>query len=146
MDVQRLPVEKLKYLDVISTLPNCPPPLYSNGARQAYRLVFEAKDHPDNFRPPAVIQPSRKWKNEDDQCDAFALSLYISMESLIAAMGALERTFKQLRKRMGDRIAAGEVVDTDGVMNEPEQDGHFNLHEFDACHLDQKFSWIGSLP
>ena len=109
-------------------------------------MVFEARDHPDNFRPPAAIKPSRTWGDDDERCEAFALSLFETAEALVVEMAALEKNFKQLRKRIGNHIATGNIETTDGVMSTPDQKGHFNLHESETCQLESKFNWIGPLP
>ena len=136
----------LKYADKIADIGNCPPAPLASSSRLAYRLVFASAQHPHNYLPPAEIRPSRKWNSDEEFCEGYALSLFISAEALVTAMLALEASFKQLRKRLGDRITEGNIEPSDGLMDEPGASGHFNLHEYAGCDLAAKFAYVAALP
>jgi hypothetical protein len=136
-----------KYEEFICDLGiECPPPDYGRKERVCFRFVFECSDtrHYSNFLPGPLQPPKRGLlprtpEDPKDLCMSYALSFFISMDSARRKINSLLKHFKKADIMLGTHIAQGILDQNDGVMSEPNRQGHFSLHEFRNARLDSKF-------
>ncbi|RXG28449.1 hypothetical protein [Leeuwenhoekiella marinoflava] len=127
--------EKIKDL-----LPQCPPPHYNKKDRICYRWVFESIENDDNFKAQADKNPSIINSKDDKlKCDYYALSFHDTLENSKNAFEFLQNTVKNAKKRLGNHIAKGKIDNSDGVAEEPNNRGHFNLHPSQESNFGEKF-------
>lgn len=120
--------------------PECPPSHYEGKNNICYRWVFDPIENEDNFKAQADKNPSViNSKDDIKKCDYYALSFHNSLENSRNAFEFLENLVKNARKRLGDHIAKGKIDYQDGVAQEPNNKGHFNLHPSSKSKFDEKF-------
>lgn len=68
-------VNSFKYKAWLDLLSDCPPSEYVEVVMQAFRFVHSA-EHADNFKPVQLLNPARKFENQDIQCKALGLSMF----------------------------------------------------------------------
>ncbi len=141
-----------KYQHDLQNLPNCPPADYQQVHCQAFRWVFEEENHPNNFRPPLVIQPRRRNDkrfrgNDRLTCAGYALSFFNTLENARKRYLHLYygRTGQDFVASVGTHLAQGIIGEQDGVVSKIDGQGHFELHEFAKTDLKSKFKWTGPI-
>jgi hypothetical protein len=139
-----------KYQEYMENLAvQCPPLDYQPGEIQAYRFVFEAsnKRASNNFLPALIIKPERQLNPDTPaiRCQGYALSLFDTQENAIGRYQQLTQKRKALRKILGTHLARGLISTSDGVASQPDDSGHFSLHEYTDTHLAEKFKIVSSL-
>jgi hypothetical protein len=127
----------------------CPPNGCSPEKRNSFRIV-KGVDHKDNFLPPLIIKPQRRhsetFKNDPSElCSGYALSFFVSLDSVREYFAELLEQMSNAHKSVGTHVAKGALDECDGVMSEPDEDGHFDLHEFEGAVLKPKFSIVHEL-
>ena len=132
---------KYYYEEKIQELnPDCPPNHYSGKNKICFRWVFEKIENEDNFKAQADKNPSIiNSKDDKMKCDYYALSFHDNLENSRNAFRFLENIVKNAKKRLGSHIAKGEIEYSDGVAEEPDDKGHFNLHPSQKSNFSEKF-------
>ena len=114
--------------------------------KDAFRFVFEDTNHPNNFRPPLKINPTRYSSKEAfEKCEGLGLSLYGKKEGAIQRFQELIVTFKNFRKTIGTHIALGVINDEDGHITDEDEITHFDMYEFENIELGKKFVIVEEL-
>jgi hypothetical protein len=131
-----------KYRNIISALYNCPPYNCYSAEIDAFRFVHKDINHENNFLPGILIKPNRT----NDQSDKFicsycGLSFFSSIDQAKTRYSKL-RFSKKIAKIIGTHIAHGKLAPDDGVITPPNEEGHFDLHEFESANLKTKFTII----
>ena len=138
-----MPTKKLKYAELISQFPNCPPNNYKQVQMSAFRWVHSF-EHENDFRPINLIKnpPQRLLDDSDKMCIAYGISLF---ESLDGACMKYKKLYNDRREHlrpifisdMGECVADLSLLKFDGLANDPEQKnfGHFTFHEYENVNL-----------
>jgi hypothetical protein len=132
-------VVEYKYNAELDKLPDCPPSVAHAKKIEAFRFVFDDINHPHNFLPALKIKPTRKFKNDQERCMAYGLSMFDSMEKAKDKYAKLEKSIPKIGKRIGTHIAKGLLEEADGVTTKADKRGHFTLYEFKGTDLKAKF-------
>jgi hypothetical protein len=134
-----------KYTVQLQALPDCPASDCREDGRDAYRYVFRTR-MAHSFTPVLVGQPQRavKWSDKD-RCGGWALSFFSSADVAGAIFTKLQSTSRNIHKAIGDSIALGTLQTGDGVVSKPDDDGHFELHEYAATDLLKRFTVVREL-
>ena len=123
----------LKYQEMIKTIPNCPPKSIKTTAlvATAYRAVHKDIQDQRNFKPVALLTPNRSLHNgkASNCCDAYALSMYVSLDLLLLNLKRLQNACPNFLKRVGDHYAQLSLSDADGHCTSPNSSGHFGFFE-----------------
>ncbi|MFH1115180.1 MAG: hypothetical protein V1792_14820 [Pseudomonadota bacterium] len=127
----------------------CPPDNYEQEERDSFRFVKDTGEN-NNFLPPLVIKPKRihsgQFKNDlNEICSGYALSFFDTLDNAIEYFAELRQQMSNAYKSVGTHIARGLLAECDGVMSNPDSDGHFDLHEFAEVALEPKFSIVHDL-
>lgn len=125
----------------------CPPELATESSREAYRWVFNPITE-RCFHPQAVRNPPRLLNERDPErrCSCWALSMHETLNQSISAFQALEKTFRNAKKVIGNSVAQGILAQADGLSTPADRSGHFDLHPYKASALTIKFSVVAALP
>jgi len=123
-------------------LENCPPPEYDFSLSTAYRFVFEDLQHPNNFKPIALIFPQRlnEFRDHAQKCQAMGLSMFAENEKAKRHFSLLQKkTAGRFSKTVGTCLAALKLGDADGLHSDPleRSDAHVTFHEFEGTNLAQ---------
>lgn len=109
-----------------------------------YRFTFDKIEHPNNFKPVALIASIKNPK-----CRHLALSFY---DTEINAMNAFKgmkinsaKKKQNLTKTFGDYLAIGELTQNDGYKGDHRDDGHFEFFTNDSANLSSQFKIIKKL-
>jgi hypothetical protein len=121
---------------------NCPPPEYDYSPRTAFRFIFKDLDHPNNFKPVALIFPQRlnEFRDYAQKCQTFGLSMFAENEKAKRHFMLLQKkTAGRFSKTVGTCLAALKLGDTDGLHSDPfeRSDSHITFHEFKDTDLAQ---------
>jgi hypothetical protein len=135
---------RFKYAEKIKDLDNCPPRAAAPGVSLAFRFVHNPIRCPDHFRPVAVVQPNRVLRHHEC-CEAWSLSFFVSREAALAKFKSLQKSNKQIHKRLGDHLASGNLTATDGHLTAPNGHGHFSLFEDESSNFSGRFQIIERL-
>lgn len=133
-----------EYLNKSGT--ECPPQSCRPKTRVCFRYVWIARDPDESFLPVALMQPTRKFKNADEECSGYALSFFITLEKILRRFGQLRKNIPNISQTLGDHIAQGTLDENDGVQTQPDGRGHFELHEYVDVRLSPKFKVVHKLP
>jgi hypothetical protein len=139
MQGTNLPFEH-KYQDNVRALPNCPPDGCRRGRRTCFRFVFDDVSDPNNFVPVLKRNPKRALKMSDLQrCSGWALSFFITLAQAVLVYEKLQAQGVPVKRALGTQIARGSLGTADGLMTDPDDDGHFDLHEVVGLDLIGRF-------
>lgn len=136
-----MPGTDLKYQQELSLIPNCPPAEVRGVERLAFRFVFEGPNE-RNYTPPAGINPGRKFENDEEKCDAYGLSLFLTQEHARAFYLRKSVSYKGFKKTIGTHIAQCEIAEDDGPCTAPDGDGHFSLFQATSCELAERLQIV----
>lgn len=132
-----------KYAKEIDNLKcTCPPTDdFSPADMKAYRWVHSDFNNSNNFLPVLKINPNRLEECRDckEKCMGYGISLYDDLSKAEKKLKKYLKRKPKLVKIFGDSIAEGNVNTTDGLVNIPNSEGHFTLHEDKDCNLKAKF-------
>ncbi len=118
----------------------CPPTECVSAEMQAYRFTYGLISDKKNFEPVFVKNPRRfNDKADAEKCSSFGISLYKSEEQAITKYFILKNLIKNIGKTIGTHLAEGWINETHGVVTPIDEEGHFDLHEFEECDLHQDF-------
>ena len=128
--------QKMKYQEYLKQFSNCPPTEYKEVEMVAFRWVFENCGE-ESFIPILVINPLRKFDDNDMNCKGYGLSMFAT------EIGAYERYKKQIHKKpklketLGSLIAKIKILPIQGIGSEPENNNytHFTFHEYEGTDL-----------
>lgn len=136
-----------KYAEYINAIEDCPPTDYQNRTVTVFRWVHEEMDHPNNFLPVALINPRRVNATAIDlqeKCALYGLSMFDSMNNARKRYRALTAQNPRFPKTVGEYVAEGKLLQTDGVISSANQQGHLTLYEYEGIDLKTKFTIVGS--
>ena len=134
---------KLKYAEDLARIINCPPPEAAACNRGlAYRFVHDTIEDERNFQPPAKLNPSRRFKDDEECCAAHALSMFSTEAKAAAFFADLRKVHKNIHKTIGGSIAEGRLDGSDGLSTAPDESGHFDLFQADGVDFSKSFSII----
>jgi hypothetical protein len=136
---------------------DCPPKSYKPQKIFAFRWVFEQIEDERNFQSQyekhmKSPKPPKRYNDmgDLDKCEAMSLSMFNTLENAKKRFLFLkdeqphpmnENAFRFL----GTHIAKGEIIETDGVNQEPDRKGHFNHHPFENFNYKTRFQIIEAL-
>lgn len=115
------------------------PILYSPQNKEAYRFVFISA--PNRNHIPVCVSNPKRVLPKDIMTSGFALSCFGNEEKAIIRYNILKRSFKMIKKTIGDGIAYGIITDNDGMITEENvETSHFDFYEFSQCNPEQIFT------
>jgi len=145
-------VRILKYRDLLSKFPNCPPSNYKEISNSAFRWVH-SDPHSNDFTPVNIIKdpPQRILDESDLSCKGYGLSLFDERQ---AAVTAYKRQLIRRRAHLlegfvqecGNCIAIIELDECQGIAGDlNETTRHFTFHEYIDSTLESKIIEIFSI-
>ena len=134
-----------KYDAEIQALADCPPVAHTQKTLVAFRYVWTDDRHPKSFLPVQKLKPNRKFKDAKELCENYALSLY-DTDANARAFYVEFSTGHDAAKLLGTHLASVPIDVTDGVISDPDETGHMDLHESDVADLASKCTVVGALP
>ena len=93
--------ETLKYAEEMSQLSNCPPASVNSINGKVFRFFHHDTSDERNYLPPAKLQPTRKWKDDEERCDGFGLSMFFSQEKAEVYFSELRLAVPNIAKERG---------------------------------------------
>jgi hypothetical protein len=96
----------------------------------------------DNHKPQYIKKPKRvidDYNTNRLTTSGFALSCFDSEYNAISFFDDLLTNFKNARKAIGDCLSNGTISNEDGLITNPNKEGHFDLYEYKGCDLSSKF-------
>ena len=142
---------RYKYLDDIKDITDCPPTSCTNKNMTAFRFVFEPNTDTENswknFLPLKKIFPQRTDLNRNDnvKCSAYGLSFFDSENNAKIRYNQLIENHPNIYKNLGTHLAKVSTEQNDGVVKEIDNNGHFDLHEYENTNWSHKFEIIAVL-
>lgn len=136
------------HLEKLNLKNECPVNIAKEEDTEAFRFCNKDIKDPDNFLPQAIKainnnRPPIRRLTEDDFCDDYALSLFITEEFARKKFNSFTNRTKDL---LGyTHLAKGNIVKTDGRNTPINIHGHFNLHEYMGVNLINRFIMVGKL-
>lgn len=140
-----MPTESLKYADAMSQLSNCPPASVRAIEGNVFRFFHADTSDERNYLPPAKLQPTRKWKDDEERCDGFGLSMFFSQVKAEVYFSELRQAVPNIGKRIGSHVATAQIVENDGLATPEDRAGHFSLFESSTCSLKERFTLVKAL-
>lgn len=124
---------KLKYQDQINLF-GSDLDEFKEQDRLSYRWVFEDIKDQRNFIP-------RYFDETVDRtiAEGWALSFFDTSEQAKTRLLKLVKDKEFLFKKLGTHIAKGELKTHDGISNNSNKFGHFDLFEYENVILDERF-------
>jgi hypothetical protein len=137
-----------KYEYFIKDLSDCPPCHCVGRNIEAFRILFESLDDHRNFIPNSVRDPRRDNSpryREDiyGRCSGYALSFFASLECLKRRYRKYKKSFRNFDKIAGTHVAQGHIFANDGVTTIVDENGHFDLYEFEGSNIRPRFNIVG---
>lgn len=130
-------MKRLKYQDEIDKLsPNFSD--FKEQSRISYRWTFEDISDSRNFLPRYKLNP----RPDDSNFIGWGLSFFSTKELAIKRMNELKVSRKNIDKKLGTHIAEGDLIETDGLSNSHQKDGHFTHLEYFDVTLEHKYDII----
>lgn len=123
-----------KYHSNISTLKNCPPTVSGLPLAVGYRFGDSDINHPNNGLPVAVKNKNNSTHHRPN-CSSYALSMYVSLDTLKARARCGVNYSPQFLKKIGDHYLKIQLSESSGRQTAPNADGHFDLHEYSSFNL-----------
>lgn len=140
------PVEsELKYAAEMSQLPSCPPVSVRSIQGKVFRFFHADTLDERNYLPPAKLQPTRKWKDDEERCDGYGRSMFFSQAKAEVYFSELRLAVPNIGKRIGSHVATAQIVENDGVATPEDRTGHFSLFESLTCSLKERFTLVKAL-
>jgi hypothetical protein len=134
MSKSSLNLGSFKYGVHLAAIPECPPGTCQPASGKAWHYVHNPMTQ-RNFEPQAQHIEKRRGK-----CGSWGISMFISRDHAIARFRELEAgPIKNIRKFVGDHVVQGMLHPKLGRMTEPDDKGHFNLHEYKDAHTQGVF-------
>ena len=140
--------QEFKYSEIMDTLElPCPPENFEKKETVAFRWVFDTIENELNFLPQYFKNPQR-FQNKPSalKCQSVGLSFFDSEESARKRFNILTgRMLTSVKFKIGKKLAEGKISEKDGESNQPDEKGHFTLHQFKDVDLKEAFTIIGDL-
>ena len=127
-----------KYQSYLEELTNCPPHVCKSRENIVFRFVFDDINNQRNFLPPMILTPKRKIDKNDEKCDAYGLSFYLSANQAKTAYQELKKNVPKINQCIGTHIAKIPLLKSDGVCTKPSSKGHITLHEYETVDLKNR--------
>jgi hypothetical protein len=127
-------VTTFKYKNQISKLPNCPPAGCAGRQVVLFRFVRQDLQHPKNFQPPAIQDPTRIFRGDAACCSSYALSFFETPEAARAKYEGIRRRHPDIHETLGTHLAEVSIQPDDGVLT-PARSQHVDLHEYEGVNL-----------
>lgn len=137
----------LKYARELKERPDQPCPCQKKVApreRRAYRYMHNPATEKGDFEPPAIVDGGVQRR---DRCGRLALSFFESVEAARERWKSLKER-EDADSRYGNHIGEIDLVESDGLMSEPNpKTGHIDLYQdADARFADRVISYVPSDP
>jgi hypothetical protein len=134
--------KKLKYSVYLRQFSNCPPRDFQEEERMAFRWVH-ASEHPNDFLPVNLINPTRVLDNSDLICMGYGLSMFDSHTGACTKYVALWKRRRahlqvQMETDLGRHVAQLALMGSDGVSGPVYNHGHFTFHEYEGVELSSR--------
>ena len=124
------------------SLPKLSPPIKEG---PSFRFIFSFDDS-RNHLPVYVLSPNRALPGKTKlSTSGYALSCIDSEANATAFYGFLLKSCKNIKNTIGDSLSSGCIIESDGLVSEIDNNGHFDLYEFPGCNLAHSFTVIRSL-
>lgn len=131
----------MKYADELKDIETeCPNSFASARNCTAYRFVSNPTTN-NCFIPQAKKQPKRV-QNESDakkKCELWGLSMFDSLQNAEKRYNLLKKSFKNIKKTLGDHIAEGPITVSSGVCTKIAPSGHFDVYEYSSTNFRPLF-------
>lgn len=123
--------KEFRYHAKVSAYAGCPPAPAAEPLGVGYRFVKADIEEESNWLPSSIKNPAA-WKNKPAKvcCSALALSMYSTLDGLVAAARAGVDSSPNFLKRLGDYYARVKLTSECGRQTVPRDNGHFDLHEY----------------
>lgn len=130
-------MKTLKYQDEIDQLSSDFTD-FKEQTRSSYRWTFDDISDSRNFLPVYKLNP----RPDNSKFIGWGLSFFSTKEFAIKRIREIQTTRKNVAKKLGTHVAQGTLIDSDGISNEHQIDGHFTHFEYPQVALEQKFNII----
>lgn len=143
----------LKYYSFIKDLDDCPPLQSKEINMNAFRFIFDKRNHPDNFKPVLLIKPARindrSFDTNEMKCSGYALSMFDSLlNSKNLFIKQISRN-KNFGNNVGNYVAEICIESNEGVATDPSSKeselGHFDFFEYENTNFYNKIVNIEKL-
>ena len=111
-------------------------------AIMAYRFVDLDLANKDIYRPPLIINSSLIGTKCKNNCNGYALSFFTTMEFATAKLLKILENTPMFHL---NSIASCDITEADGVCSDPNNAGHFELHEFETAEFTNRFNVVKTL-
>jgi hypothetical protein len=121
-----------KYGAQIRTIAKCPVHPHFTDLGMGYRFAKADIDHADNYLPIAKIDPDRTLHGQKpvtECCTGWALSMYTTVDALVARVHKAGVYAPKLLKRVGDHFIQVKLTPACGVHTGINDEGHFDFFE-----------------
>lgn len=132
-------------LHIDGLTPQCPPAIAMESNKDCWRYTFNPISD-TCFWPPKRKNPVRVASSTEQECSMWALSMYESEHQAVNAYVKLSRSFKNIKKVLGDHLSAGAVTCNDGKCMPANGHGHFDFHPYMHATYSNNFNIIRALP
>ena len=136
---------KLKYYEYLKNYNNCPPEINLERNANFFRWVHNELNEND-FKPVLLINSSRKFDTDDENCDGYGLSFFNTEINAYSRYKQLVKHRQKMKNNLGTFIAKIEISTTDGVASLPNNKnyGHITFHEYFNANLFQNMVMVNS--
>jgi hypothetical protein len=135
---------RFKYSVDHTRIGNCPPSNTQAMKATVFRWVFKPDPKEESFKPQAKKDPARKWRDADHHCCGMGLSMNVTDGGARNLYAALRQRQKiNVVKVLGTHLAAVALTPAHGLCDEPDDHGHFNLHEYVGVDLQPVSRIVG---
>ncbi len=127
---------------------DCPPKAgYSQKDVEAYRFCWEPVENPNNWLPqillPFPAHPNSK-QLRGPRCEQFALSFFVRKEDAQRKYQSFAWYARNEKpSSIGEFLAAGIINADDGICEEADKSGHFNVHPSELSAFEKTFNILG---
>jgi hypothetical protein len=136
-------VSTFKHAALHSQLPaECPPKQSKEADRTAFRYVWKPIDAKSFY----IFAPKLGNRfGKKGTCSDCALSMFETEEQARLYFATVKESHPQIGQKIGDHLAKIALIKAHGVQTTPEDDGHFDLHEYGGVDLVPVAQLIGPL-
>jgi hypothetical protein len=132
-----------KYGLLLATCPEKPCPSnddFRAGTITGYRLIHWPLIQ-DDFKPLVLLKRCSEARKK--KCAARALSFYVSAEAVRGMVDRVAERGTDVTGWLGTQMCTIDILETDGLISEPTQEGRFSLHEFQGVSLAERVVHLG---
>ena len=108
---------------------------------KGFRFVFKT-DLGKSYLQNYIMKPQRAIMNGQRKVDigGYALSCFTPKDKAIKYYRLLAKNMRNISKAICDGISSEIIVNNDGNITTPANNGHYNLFEFSSCDLSKTFN------